>query len=333
MVNLDELLQPVTADAPGGTNLEYSPEFAELDRSAAGKPERQVGTSVIPAVEPDWRSLIEQSCALLKSTKDLRIAAHLVRALVRVQGFPGLADGLVLLREMVERYWDVFYPRLDPEDDHDPTSRVSVMAGLTHREMIQTIRATPILETKGFGAITLRDIEAAGQSSSGGPSPQAASVEAAFQQAPMADLIQAAQAVQRCSDEARKLVEVWRTRLDGAGPDFTEFRGLLEYARRFVEERVALRQPAQNGIDQGTQSAAHQGGAGRGTSDLRSREDVMRALDGICAYYVRNEPSSPVPLLIERCKRLVTMSFIDIVQDMLPDSVATIKTIAGKRSD
>jgi type VI secretion system protein ImpA len=339
MVNLDELLQPVTADAPGGANLEYSPEFAALERTASGKPERQVGALVAAAEEPDWRAVVDQSSVLLKSTKDLRVANHLLRALVRVNGFAGLADGVHLLRELVDKYWDVLHPQLDSEDADDPTLRVNAMAALTHRDTLQMIRAAPLFHSKVLGAVTLREVEAAGTSNGQPPSAQAGALETAFQEVPLDELILVSNAVERCADEARGLAEGWNARLDGVGPDFTEFRKVVANAGRLLKGKVADRQPSVSatlGGGDGQEPSANSvtvdnrpflGGA------PRSREEVLRALDGICAYYARNEPSSPVPLLLERCKRLVTMSFLDIVKDMLPDGMATIQTIAGKRNE
>ena len=46
--------------------------------------------------------------------------------------------------------------------------------------------------------------------------------------------------------------------------------------------------------------------------------------------YIRHEPTSPVPLLLQRGKRLVTMSFMDILHDLLPDSIQTMQKITGK---
>jgi type VI secretion system protein ImpA len=107
-----------------------------------------------------------------------------------------------------------------------------------------------------------------------------------------------------------------------------------------MKERVDHRQSS---ATPGENRAAMQGAPSNGavpmasgaglTGDVRSREDVLRALDAICAYYARNEPSSPVPLLLERCKRLVAMSFLDIVKDMMPDGLTAIQTIAGTRND
>jgi type VI secretion system protein ImpA len=334
MSSMEELLAPVGGDAPAGANLEYTSEFAQLERTAAGKPERQVGASVTPPEQPDWQAVIAQSSALLKSTKDLRVANHLLRALLRVKGFAGLAEGLKLVSGLVDRYWDNLHPQLDAEDDHDSTFRVNAMAALTHRDVVQSIRAAPLLQAKGLGMVTLRDVEAASGAPGQPPSAEAATVEAVFQQAPLTELAAASGVLEQCCETARALAESWASRLEATGPDFTEFRRVLAQASHILKERLQRRQPMQDGT-----SAEHDG-AGAQTElattpslvrgDIRSRDDVIRALERICAYYARHEPSSPVPLLLERCKRLVTMSFLDIVKEMLPEGSSTIQTIVGK---
>jgi type VI secretion system protein ImpA len=98
-----------------------------------------------------------------------------------------------------------------------------------------------------------------------------------------------------------------------------------------MRTRLDQRRPvegAENGVAGDHEANGVGGGAPRGP--LRSREDVIRTIDNICAYYATHEPSSPVPLLLERCKRLVTMSFIDIVKDLVPDSLSAIHNIAGQ---
>ena len=67
------------------------------------------------------------------------------------------------------------------------------------------------------------------------------------------------------------------------------------------------------------------------TGDISSRDDVVRILDKICEYFRRNEPSSPVPLLLQRAKRLVAKDFMDILKDLTPDAVAKMETIGGKQ--
>ena len=53
-------------------------------------------------------------------------------------------------------------------------------------------------------------------------------------------------------------------------------------------------------------------------------------MDAICSYLDYHEPSNPAPLLIRRAKRLMGMSFMEIVQDMSPDGVNQVAFIAGQ---
>ena len=62
---------------------------------------------------------------------------------------------------------------------------------------------------------------------------------------------------------------------------------------------------------------------------ITSNQDVLKALDMIIAYYTQSEPSSPVPLLIKRAKRLVGKSFVDIIRDLSPDAMSQVKMVSG----
>jgi type VI secretion system protein ImpA len=71
------------------------------------------------------------------------------------------------------------------------------------------------------------------------------------------------------------------------------------------------------------------GGAARQSGEIESREDVIRVLDKCCDYYKRYEPSSPIPLLLQRAKRLVSKDFLELVQDLAPGGVSEVKSIGG----
>jgi type VI secretion system protein ImpA len=64
---------------------------------------------------------------------------------------------------------------------------------------------------------------------------------------------------------------------------------------------------------------------------VSSRQDVLRALEAITTYYVRNEPSSLVPMIVERAKRLVSMSFLDALAEVAPEVVDSVKKAVGVR--
>ena len=63
--------------------------------------------------------------------------------------------------------------------------------------------------------------------------------------------------------------------------------------------------------------------------EIRSREDVIRVLDRACEYFERNEPSSPVPLLLRRAKRLISKDFMEILKDLAPDGVSQAENVGG----
>jgi type VI secretion system protein ImpA len=66
------------------------------------------------------------------------------------------------------------------------------------------------------------------------------------------------------------------------------------------------------------------------THTVASREDVLQSFDDVCAYYARVEPSSPVPLLLQRCRRLIPLSFADALKELVPESLAALQKITGK---
>jgi type VI secretion system protein ImpA len=340
MLNLEGLLTPIETATPSGPDLAYSPEYAALERAATGKPERVVGSATLPAEPPDWPAVLERAQALLRTTKDLRLALALARALVENQGFAGFADGLSVVRMLVERFWDTLHPQLDVDDNLDATARVSAMSALTHRDLIQALRTAPLIQSRAFGTVNLKALEHARSSQASpdkkGPAPVAAEIEAAFLEVPLDALKSAAAALRRCHDEAGLLVAAWSALLPGSGPDFAPLQKVLAQAVEAVHTRLDQRQgqvvPA---------AAANLGAVANGTLDEASRrahgpgvvassEDVLRALDAICAYYAQHEPSSPVPLMLQRAKRLVSMSFVDILKEMLPESIQNLQKITGK---
>src|SRR5579862_8667 len=97
LANIEALLAPVSADNPCGADLEYGDQaFTAFDRATQGKPEQQIGSTIIPAEEPDWKTVGRLATELLARTKDLRVAVHLTKALLHTDGLRGLADGVTL---------------------------------------------------------------------------------------------------------------------------------------------------------------------------------------------------------------------------------------------
>jgi len=95
--DVESLLSDITADAPCGEDLEYDPQFAEMEKQAQGTPERQYGDTIIPGDPPDWRGVSKTALDLLERTHDLRIAAYLTRAQLNTDGLLGFTQSLALI--------------------------------------------------------------------------------------------------------------------------------------------------------------------------------------------------------------------------------------------
>jgi len=340
-LDLEALLAPISEAAPAGANLEYEPEFAGLEEAALGKPERQMGSGTIPGEPPNFNVLFTRSSELLRRSKDLRIAAHLTRACIERQGFSGLHAGLGLLRQLLERYWPSLHPQLDPDDANDPTMRVSALSALVSPELLSALRSAPLIVSQVAGPISLRHIAiAAGEvaQQSGGPKLDASLLDAGFREVPVSLLQSLAATLQGARDELKAVSLAFQAGAGIQGPDLSALDRILYQAQSAVRPRLAARaaevtvmkadeaEPA-NGA--GVAGAVVDSPAPAITGTIRSRDDVVMLLDKISGYYERNEPSSPLPLLLQRCRRLAALSFVDIVKDLAPSALQQVELIAG----
>ena len=103
-IDLDSLLTPLSDTRPGGEDLAYDPQFMALERAGAGKPEVQYGDRTYPSEPPDWPTVVDLALELAQRTRDLRLAVWLVRGGARLHGLTGAAQGLALLRSLLERH-------------------------------------------------------------------------------------------------------------------------------------------------------------------------------------------------------------------------------------
>ena len=68
----------------------------ELETTAAGTAEQQVGESIMAAEEPNWRDVKNSSLELLERSRDLRLVMYLCIAQLKLEGMEGLCEGLGL---------------------------------------------------------------------------------------------------------------------------------------------------------------------------------------------------------------------------------------------
>ncbi|MGE5170899.1 MAG: ImpA family type VI secretion system protein, partial [Rudaea sp.] len=159
-MSVDDWLRDTEVEPPCGPNLEYDDAFMALMAAGVGKPEQQFGDTIIPAEEPDWKGVLEQSTRLLERTKDLRVTLLLTRALTHEQGLAGFVEGLALARRLLDEHWDDAHPRLVLDGEADPIMRSNALAGLADDAgVLKDLRAATLIATP-VGGISVRNAEA-----------------------------------------------------------------------------------------------------------------------------------------------------------------------------
>jgi type VI secretion system protein ImpA len=348
-LDVDKLLAAVSADSPAGQDLSYDGSYMALFNSAQGTPEQQVGETIVAAVDPNWRELRDGCVEILGKSKDLRVGVLAAVVALKVDGFPGLESGLALLRGMLDRYWDNLFPRLDPDDNNDPLERVNILAAMAAPpetfgdplKLQKRVREAPLSASAQLGRFGLRDIQAAtGEASTDSNSPRVemSVIDGSFDDTSVETLKATADAIDRAIEHAKQIDAILDQKVGSAAPDLTGLHTCLKEVRTCLQRFLARRGLADAATDDGQSpnGAAAGGGGGSGASlsgDVRSTSDVLLAIDRICQYYERCEPSSPVPLLLKRARRLVSKSFLDIINDLSPDAISQIRVISGSEPE
>ena len=339
--------------APCGPNLEFDPEFGALERAAQGEPERQAGDTVVPAKEPDWKTVEAQATALMERTRDPRVLGHLAVARLHLGGLPAYAEMLVLIRDLLETRWDDIHPQLDPDDDNDPTMRATSLLRLADPLLVlRHLRDLPLARSPRLGRFSWRDISiaiGAIKDDSRGEKPTETTVRSAFQDTDPAFPMAVRAATAASSEAVKAIPQVFDAKAGtGTGPNFADLAKLLGEMTRFIDRFAVV--PAGPGeaeaageTDAPADAALHASPSPSQRSsmavtastltEVSNRADALRLLDLVCQYYRRYEPSSPLPMLLERAQRLAEKNFLEILRDLAPDGVMQAQTIVSSRDE
>jgi type VI secretion system protein VasJ len=140
-------IAPVPGAAPAGAAARFDPEYQAL-ADEVGKLDMPTGGAV------NWKRVIAGAGAVLqKKSKDLVMAAYLCHGLHVTQGLGGLATGLVLLTETMDRYWEGLFP-----EAKRPRARANAIQWFVEKtaNALSTASATSIEDVEGVEAAARR---------------------------------------------------------------------------------------------------------------------------------------------------------------------------------
>ena len=330
VAQLAQLAEPIAVDNACGSALDDTQALAALEAY------RVFGRIKAAGDEPDWRAIRAASMDALADSKDLRVLAHLAAAALRNDALPDALRVILLADTWLARYWTEVYPRLD---DDAIARRNALMFFADRLGIVDPLRRMAVVKDARLGSFSVRDFEIA-NSLLAATDPDAkpisndlikSALSAADPRAltDLSDLaLAAAGALQR--------IEAIMLERGGGSNAVPKLDALLQVLQR-MQQMLApyVLQPAEPAASAaGESSSVGTAGTAQRAQEvgtIASRQDVLRALDAVMSYYRSNEPGSLVPMLAERAKRLVSMSFFEALAEVAPEVVDPVKKAVGVR--
>ena len=346
------LLEPISADQPCGQNLDEAPVLpgeqtailSDLDglrlfgqsRSPEAPPdpedrERETGKARPPI---EWDRVRSQTLDGLAKSKDLRLLAYLGTALLRTNGLAAFASTITTASQWLETFWPQVYPLLDEGDAMARRNALNCFAD--PMAVVDRVWRLPLVASRQHGRFSLRDLDIAGGQSNPAADearPDARAIQEAFRELPTEELM----AFERSVTSASAALNSIDARLRGEGgpdvaPDFGPLSTQFAKLNRVFKEQLATR----TGVEGSPESVIGSGGSGQAGyvgGAIQSRQDAIRALDAVADFFRRNEPSSPIPLFVDRAKRLVSKDFLEVLADIAPDALTMARSAGGLKNE
>jgi type VI secretion system protein ImpA len=340
--DFEAILAPLEGEQPTGVDLrqDFAPTsiyFRLRDaRAQARDAERQAdtggGDEGVPAL---WRPVATMAIGALKSTsKDLEVATWLTEALVRMAGLRGLMAGAAVIGGLVERHWDGLYPM--PEEG-DMESRVAAVAGLSGQgadgTLMQPLRKVALFRRPDGTPFSLWQYQAAVELSGiTDPARRAQRIDSGvlpFEEVEKEARLAGATHWSAQRDLITKALASWKDmerafdeKAGDASPAANRVRELLEFVaetcRRFAPS------DATDGAAEMTSATAGDGAAvvAATPGSITGREQALRQLAEIAAWFKRNEPSSPIGYTLDEAVRRARLGWPELVAELVADETA-----------
>lgn len=340
-MDFEHLIRPLeSASGPCGEDLIFSAEFDEIQQARRfDDPSLAQGEWVTEVKEADWDKVVRVcETVLAKRAKDLRVAAWLTEAKGKLGGLAGLADGYLLLARLCENFWDDIHPRLE---DGELEQRVGVLDWLVNQTS-RLVRETPLtLSPKGrFSSIDQESARATAKNIERNPglaeelarsAPVALDTfEAALKDTPASHFLAGMRDAERLKEAIKVLQAVLDPRMGGDAPAFGPALDTLDDVFRFFRRQAGDLQPADGtgnppanaGINESGERKEPTNISSGNAGPIASREQAIRQLQEIAAFFRRTEPHSPVAYLADKAARWGSMSLHEWLRTVVKDDSA-----------
>lgn len=357
ILELETLLAPI-GETGGGENLrlDYSPSsiYQKLrDARSEARAEERARDSEgdgEAAVAEGWRQVRRLAIEALSSkTKDFEIAAWLTEALVRMEGLAGLTACTRLLTGLLEQHWEAGFPQPDEEGSEEERleGRSAPLGGLAGGEtdgtIMQALRRAPMFRRPSGDHLSLYQYEAAEET--------AGLADEARREARYAQGVVPLEAIENEAkfDRARLVAAAgqagaaraaWQEFQDQCDARFGYYspptRRVAELLDRMVGVANRLAGPgasaeaAPDAVEGapaafgGEAPVAAAGGGATGVPGFNpaGREQALRTLEQLAAFFQKTEPHSFLAYTLADAARRGRMSLPELLAEVLQDESA-----------
>ncbi len=341
VLDLDALLMPIPGDNPAGVEVRYTryDEIKEARRQDDNLPKGDWEEKG-PIKVADWKKVTTVTTkALATETKDLQVAVWLVEALVKEEGFIGLRDGLLLLKELHGRFWDSVYPIIEEGDFSFRAGPIDWMN--EDKNLPFAIRGIPFIRSPEGDAYSLLHWEEAQEVENLGrknPKEKAAAIaekkmtveqfNKAVQSTPLAHclaLLEHVQQTQEALDGLQQIILEKYGESNNECPSLEKIRKVLEECHAILEgivkgkggAKVEIPGEARAGAATTPGAPERSPSGGGGGIIPYDRLDALARLAAVAEFFRQTEPHSPVAYLVERATKWGEMPLEDWLSEVI----------------
>jgi len=350
ILDLEALLAPISGDNPSGVSLRYTQTYDAIQEARRADDTLERGEWVREIKTADWATVLDlTTAALTTQSKDLQLAAWLVEASVKRHGFPGLRDGLYLLRELQQRFWDSLYPEIE---EGDLESRASPLTWLSER-LPPSIRHVPVTEASSGEHYAWMHWKESREVDNLGRRDQTAQAAAlaegkmtgeqfdkAVETTPLGYYKTLVEDLNQIWGEFEALEQMVDAQFGREAPGLLGIKTSIQDCRALVMDIVKKKgglelEPEPDSIHKAPEvpepaltDASPAPRAFQNVSTPRAllmslepqdRADALRRLAAVADYFRRTEPHSPVAYLVQRAVRWGDMPLEQWLQDVIHD--------------
>lgn len=354
---IDQLLIPISEQAPCGGSLRHDSLFTNIrlarEEDDPHLPMRQWER---PLKKADW-GLIGTECldALRHKSKDLQLVAWLTESWMRIHGIKGFETGLVLLHDMITRFWDELHPQIM---DGDTDARKSPFEWLSE-SMSVSLRVHVVLLTvynrkpskislAEWDKLTSLEVDA---QDSLRPQVEMEASEREFEPIYRSELISVAQSepfkewLSLELDETKNSIKILHQikiildrQMKSDSPNLNKLFQILGQIEKVLETltqrtKLTVKQAPEVIHDLSPHSAHERERAnlmkeeyvnGNLSMDSlngpwRNREEAYATLEAVAEYLQQREPHSPTPYLVKKAVRWGKLTLPELMQEIMKE--------------